>query len=174
MEQPEGRYVRVEVTTVAIPGGTVDDLPFPWRPPPPPPDQATLADWMAPELFEAWEIVARDLQTPDAIIPMVEPDYRSGDDLQSHGAGVRWQDGTGAGISVPRHQPLAERLVHLADQFQVHEVEALWFASRSAVWPRCPRHPNTHPLNARLRDGVAVWLCGESDVIAPIGDLFPQ
>jgi hypothetical protein len=38
MEEHQGGYVRVEVTTVAIPGGTVDDLPFPWRPIPPPPD----------------------------------------------------------------------------------------------------------------------------------------
>ncbi|HEY0168286.1 MAG TPA: hypothetical protein VGB75_14690 [Jatrophihabitans sp.] len=128
---------------------------------------------MAPELWEAWEIVARDLKTPDAIVPMVSPN--DWDDQESQAcAMVSWEDGTGAGISVPRHQPLAARVVHLADQFQEGEVEALWFAGRPAVWPHCPRHPNTHPLNARLRDGVAVWVCGEFDIIAPIGDLFPQ
>lgn len=174
MEQPEPGYVRIEVTTVAIPGGTVDDLPLQWRPPPPPPDQARLADWMAPDLLEAWEILARDLQTPDAIIPMVAPDHRNGDDLDSHTAAVRWQDGTGAGIRVPRRQPLPERLVYLADEFQESEVQALWFAGRPAVWPHCPRHPNTHPLNPRLHDGAAVWTCGESDVIAAIGELFPR
>jgi hypothetical protein len=42
------------------------------------------------------------------------------------------------------------------------------------VKAHCPKHPNTHPLNARLHDGIAVWTCGESDVIAPIGDLFSR
>lgn len=128
---------------------------------------------MAPELFEAWEIIARDLETPDAIVPMVSPN--DWDDQESQAcAMVSWEDGTGAGISVPKHQPLADRVVHLADQFQESEVEALPLAGRSAVWPHCPRHPNTHPLNARLHNGVAVWVCGESDVIAAIGELFAR
>lgn len=172
MEQPPDGYVRVEVVTTAIPGGTIPPRPVHW---PPPPDQAaTLADWMAPELLEAWQVVARDLQTPDAIIPsVVPPDDRSADDPESYGsAEVYWPDNRGAGISVPRHQPLADRVVYLADQFQDHEVEALWQAGRSAVWPHCPRHPGTHPLRAWLHDGVAVWRCGETDVVAAIGELL--
>ncbi len=128
---------------------------------------------MAPELLQAWEIVARDLNTPDAIYPFVSMSDWGDPELQST-AGVWWEDGRGAGISVPRGEPLAERVVHLADQFQESEVEALWYAGRPAVWPHCPKHPNTHPLNPRLRDGAAVWVCGESDLIAPIGELFPQ
>ncbi|HEX8080926.1 MAG TPA: hypothetical protein VF557_11990 [Jatrophihabitans sp.] len=174
MEQFEPGYVRVETTIVEIPGGTVSDLPAQWQPPPPPPDQATLADWMAPELFEAWEIIARDLRPPDAIIPMVAPAHWGCDDPDSYTAGVRWEDGTGAAIRVPRHQPLPDRLVNLADEFQESEITALWFAGRPAVWPHCPRHPNTHPLNPRLHDGTPVWMCGASDVIAPIGELFPR
>lgn len=173
MEQPEPGVAQIEVTTVAIPGGTVDDLPVQWRPPPPPPDQAVLADWMAPELLEAWEIFARDLRTPDAILPVVSSN--DWDDQESQAcAMVSWEDDYSAGIRVPRHQPLPDRLVYLADEFQDHEVQALWFAGRPAVWPHCPRHPNTHPLSPRLYDGAAVWVCGESDVIAPIGELFPR
>lgn len=168
MEQPEPGYVKVEITTVALPGA-VPVRPVRW---PPPPDQAaTLADWMAPELLEAWQIIARDLETPDAITPMVLPQNWGRQESQAC-AGVWWEHGGGSGISVPRHEPLADRVVYLADQFQESEVEALWFAGLSAVWPHCPRHPNTHPLNARLHDGIAVWTCGESDVIGPIGDLY--
>jgi hypothetical protein len=177
MEQPEPRYARVEVITTTVDAAdamAVEEL-LRRRTPPPPPDQATLAEWMPPELLEAWEIIVRDLETPEAIVPMLVPDRRRGADSDTYaGAGVRWEDGRGAGISVTRHQPLAERVVQLADQFQEHEVEALWYAGRSAVWPDCPRHPNTHPLNARVHNGVAVWSCGGSDVIAPIGELFAR
>jgi hypothetical protein len=171
MEQPEPGYVKVEMTTVATPDAVPIERPVRW---PPPADQAAaLADWMAPELLEAWQIVARDLETPDAIMPVVLPS-NWGDQESHSSAGMWWEHGGGAGISVPRHEPLADRVVHLADQFQEHEVEALWFAGRSAAWPHCPKHPDTHPLNARLHDGIAVWTCGESDVIAPIGDLFSR
>lgn len=30
------------------------------------------------------------------------------------------------------------------------------------------------PLNPRLHGGTAVWVCGESDVSAPIGELLPR
>jgi hypothetical protein len=173
MVQREPGYGRVDVTRVELADGAIGDLPPQWRPPPPPPDQATLADWMAPELLEAWEIIARDLDTPGAIVPLLAPDHYRGDDSATHAAAaVRWENGSGTGISVPRHLPLAERVVQLADQFQESEVEALWNAGRAAVWPHCPRHPNTHPLKPRLEDGAAVWVCGESDVIAPIGELY--
>jgi hypothetical protein len=110
----------------------IADRPVRW---PPPPDQAaTLADWMAPELLEAWQVIARDLETPDAIMPKVLPNDW-GDQEGYDGAGVWWEDGGvwwvdggGSGISVPRHEPLPNRLVFLADRFQESEVEALWSA----------------------------------------------
>jgi hypothetical protein len=163
-------YVRVQTSSIEAPGAVLFDRPVRW---PPPPDQAArLADWMAPQLLEAWEIVARDLDTPEAISPYLSPGDRGPDGYAD--AWVSWQDGTGSGIGVPEDEPLAERVVHLADQFQEAEVEALWSAGRSAVWPHCPRHPGSHPLNPRLHGGAAVWSCGESDVIAPIGSLFPR
>jgi hypothetical protein len=167
MEQPHIGFVKVE--TIVI-GDVPDDRLVRWQSPPG--RAAGLADSIAPELLEAWQVVARDLETPDALVPLVFPDDWAGENYAS--AGVRWKDGGGTGISVPRHEPLAERVVYLADQFQQSEVEALWFAGRSAVWPHCPRHPNTHPLYPRLHNGVAVWICGESDVIAPIGGLFAR
>jgi hypothetical protein len=171
MEQPPVGYLRVETTTIYSPEAIA--LAQSAHSSSPPDPTVSLKDWMAPELLEAWKIIARDLETPDAIIPLVLPN--DWDEQESYAcAMVSWQDGSGAGISVPRHEPLPVRVVYLADQFQESEVEALWSAGRSAVWPHCPRHPNTHPLNARLHNGVAVWVCGEFDVIASIGELFPR
>lgn len=171
-EEPLVGYLRTEVITLGdVSAAMIADRPVRW--PPTPGQAAGLADWMEPELLEAWEIVARDLETPEAIMPFVAPSDWDDEDFHAC-AGVWWAHGGGAGISVLRHQPLADRVVCLADQFQESEVEALWSAGRSAVWPHCPRHPATHPLNARLHNGAAVWLCGESDVIAPIGELFSR
>jgi hypothetical protein len=38
-------------------------------------------------------------------------------------------------------------------------VEALWHAGRSATWPGCPQHPDSHPLMAAVRERRAVWIC---------------
>jgi hypothetical protein len=118
----------------------------------------TAAEWMPAELFEAWQVVARDLNSRDAIIPhLAESDWSDDPDLKVT-AMAWWPDGTGAGIGVAPHEPLAERIALLADDFQVEEVKALWAAKRPPVWPQCPSHLGSHPLTAAVRDGVAVWL----------------
>jgi hypothetical protein len=114
--------------------------------------------------------VQRDLAGSDAIIPMLAASEWASDGIQVTAA-VRWPDGCGRGIATPRAASLAERVAYLADQVQEAEVEALWSAGRSAVWPHCPKHPNNHPLRAEVRDGVAVWACPDSEIIAPIGEL---
>ena len=130
------------------------------------------AEWMPPELFEAWRVILPDLQVPEAIVPaLAQEDWSDDHDVQVT-AMTWWPDGSGAGISVDPQEPLAQRVAMLADQLQDHEVEALWRAERPAVWPHCPAHPNSHPLHAEVRDGVAVWTCG-AQPIAPIGGLRP-
>ncbi|MBA2716504.1 MAG: hypothetical protein H0U51_05530 [Propionibacteriales bacterium] len=85
---------------------------------------------------------------------------------------LAWPDGSRVGIWVMKATPVAEQFAAVADQIQDAEVEALAAVSRSAVWPECPRHPNSHPLSAIVRDDVAVWACKVIDgVIAPIGAL---
>jgi hypothetical protein len=130
----------------------------------------TAADWMAPELYEAWQYVQRDLAGSDAIFPMLAENDWDGSGIQVTAA-VWWPEGGGRGIATLRAASLPERVAYLADQVQEAEVEALWKAGRSAVWPHCPKHPNNHPLRAEVRDGVAVWACTDSEVIAPIGEL---
>jgi hypothetical protein len=86
-------------------------------------------------------------------------------------------DGSGWGISLLADAPHAEQLAHLADQVQEWAVEVLWAVGRSAVWPQCPEHPDSHPLQPQVVDeytntASAVWRCPKSGhVVAPIGEL---
>jgi hypothetical protein len=54
---------------------------------------------------------------------------------------------------------------------QEWEIEELAAAGRSATWPECCDHPNSHPLQPRLDDeNTAVWRCPRSGrVISAIG-----
>ncbi|GAA4364556.1 hypothetical protein [Nocardioides caricicola] len=39
-------------------------------------------------------------------------------------------------------------------------------------WPRCPEHPDNHPMAAKVVDGRAVWTCPRGDrPVAGIGGL---
>jgi hypothetical protein len=81
-------------------------------------------------------------------------------------------DGSGQGVSVALGQDSAEQVARLADQVQEWAVEALWAAGLSAVWPRCPSHPDSHPLVARVERDEAAWFCPRTDeLIAPVGRL---
>jgi hypothetical protein len=138
---------------------------------PQPVDQSdTAADWMAPELYEAWLYVQRDLVSSGALIPILTESIGYDTEIQVWAA-VWWPDGGGRGIGTLKQASLPERVAYLADHVQEAEVEALWSAGRSAVWPHCPKHPNNHPLHPEVRDGIAVWACTDSEVIAPIGEL---
>jgi hypothetical protein len=60
----------------------------------------------------------------------------------------------------------------VADQVQGWAVEALWTAGEPAVWPRCPAHPDTHPLDAAVEGGTAVWRCPRGTApTVPMGEL---
>jgi hypothetical protein len=169
--QDGGSYRRIE-TDIASVEFTVTEIDpeLAFRPPRPTDQSDTAAEWMAPELYEAWQYVQRDLAGSDALIPILTESIGYDDGIQVTAA-AWWPDGGGRGISTLRAASLPERVAYLADQVQEAEVEALWKAGRSAVWPHCPKHPNSHPLRAEVRDGVAVWTCTDSEPIAPIGEL---
>jgi hypothetical protein len=60
----------------------------------------------------------------------------------------------------------------VADQVQEWAVEELCSVGRPTNWPQCPRHPQSHPLVAVLREGLAVWVCPKTaDVVCEVGHL---
>lgn len=80
-------------------------------------------------------------------------------------------DGTDTPISVERGAPEAMMVAVLADQVQEWMVAEL-FPNAATNWPRCPHHPQTHPLKASTLGNVAVWLCPlDGTPIAPVGGL---
>ena len=126
----------------------------------------TLAATLAPLLRD---LEAGHLPSPELGADDWNPDFPS---ARLHGA-----DGSGWGIMLRSDAPAAEQLAHLADQVQEWAVETLWAAGRSAVWPECPEHPDSHPLRPQVADeytpeATAVWCCPKSGhVIAPVGEL---
>jgi hypothetical protein len=79
--------------------------------------------------------------------------------------------GTGVGLRWPRLGGV-EAIAQLANDASEAVVEALWSAHRPTNWPRCPRHPTTHPLEARVDGGLAVWTCPKSGHrVATVGSL---
>ncbi len=81
-------------------------------------------------------------------------------------------DGSGMGVRVELRRPRAVQVAFVADQVQEFAVEALWRLGRPTNWPRCPRHPATHPAAAEERGGEAYWVCPVSrETIGVIGGL---
>ena len=126
----------------------------------------TLAATLAPLL--------RDLEAAHIPSPRIQPsEWNPG----SPSAMLYGEDGSGWGISLQADAPRPEQLAQLADQVQEWAVEVLWSTGRSAAWPPCPEHPDSHPLQPQVADeftdeAAAVWRCPKSGhVIAAIGGL---
>lgn len=84
---------------------------------------------------------------------------------------VRSTDGSGFGISVDRLAPAAERVAAIADQIQEWAIEQLW-GTAATNWPRCPQHPDSHPMKATVQHQSAVWVCPfDERPISVIGSL---
>jgi hypothetical protein len=119
------------------------------------------------EFARVLETVLRDLRAQCS----VQPDVREPED--DYPGVILWApDGSGQGVyAYPDDRP-GERLAEVADQVQEWAVEALWSAGESAVWPQCPEHPHTHPLEAVLVKSEAVWVCPSNrGVVSPVGEL---
>ena len=80
-------------------------------------------------------------------------------------------DGGGMGVHVVPAAQTFEQIASLADQVQEWVIEELW-GQGPTNWPRCPHHPNTHPMKALAHDEVATWVCPvDNTFVAVIGSL---
>lgn len=117
--------------------------------------------------------VFRDIETTGAPLPRVEDsDWQTSPGKES--AFLRSEDGSGMGIWVDPDLPVNDQLAMLADQVQEWLIEELWQRGQPTNWPRCPEHPDNHPLTAAVRRGRATWACPSSEGSASeIGSLSP-
>jgi hypothetical protein len=128
-------------------------------------ERARLRDTMAP--------VLRDIEASGASPLIIQEEaYEAVDD--EFASVTAWHsDGTGMGVFIPSERPDAESVARLSEELQEWEIEELAAAGRSATWPECPDHPNSHPLEPIVDDrDVAVWRCPRAGhVICEIGTL---
>ncbi|MBL1097108.1 hypothetical protein [Streptomyces coffeae] len=126
---------------------------------------------MTDDLAAALEPVLRDLRATCAVQPVVREGRGEGDD----GEDIVWlhdADGSGVGIVLWPGLGAAERLAQVAEQASDWAVEALCAALKPAVWPECPAHPDSHPLEAGVRGGVVRWSCPRTgQPVALVGEL---
>jgi hypothetical protein len=122
-------------------------------------------------LAEAIAPALRDLATSEFVIAEVRDGQWGNSDGLATGM-LFGPDGSGQGVSVMIGEPLPERIVVATDQVQDWAVEELWSIGRPTNWPRCPEHPQSHPLSAMARDDLAVWACPKTGhVVSEIGQL---
>lgn len=69
-------------------------------------------------------------------------------------------------------QGVVEMFASLADLVHEEVVEDLPSRHLPTNWPRCPRHPHTHPLEVRVVDDEVVWACPRTGAAhVRVGDL---
>lgn len=112
-----------------------------------------------------------DLRSGGLIEPRLEEHDWTGDHEQP--SAMMWSpDGTGSGVSVLRSASAPERVADVADRVQEWVIEGQLWGAAPTNWPRCPHHPDSHPMQAVVEDDEAVWICPAShEVVAPVGDL---
>ncbi|WP_433466409.1 hypothetical protein [Spirillospora sp. CA-128828] len=121
-------------------------------------------------LEQALDLVLRDIRSTG--VP--EPDVRDDDwaDGEHSASAFLWsRDGSGVGVRVDLAASEADRVAQVADQIQEWVIQELW-GHAATNWPRCPDHPDGHPLQASTRDRSAVWVCpAEGIPVSPVGSL---
>jgi hypothetical protein len=121
-------------------------------------------------LARALAPVLRDLRSTGIAEPRIE-DTDWADD-PGYPSVMLWSPaGNGMGLQVERAAPEAERVGSVADQVQEWAIEELW-GRAPTNWPRCPHHPDAHPLRVSTSHAVAVWVCPVDDIpVSQIGGL---
>jgi hypothetical protein len=120
-------------------------------------------------LREVMAPVVWDILTSGAVLPVIQDEAYPEDD-ETFCVWLWGSDGTGLGVWIYEARLGAEQVAWVAEQVQDWEIEELAAVGRSATWPVCPDHPDSHPLDAVVDDGNAVWRCPRSGrTISAIG-----
>lgn len=122
-------------------------------------------------LRQALEPILRDLKRGGLDEPRIEDRDWTGDSETT--SAMLWSiDGSGSGVSVLLSETPSERIADMADQVQQWAIEDQLWRAGATNWPRCPAHPNAHPLQAAAVNDAAVWVCPQNrDVVAQIGEV---
>jgi hypothetical protein len=123
-------------------------------------------------LLEIMTPILQDMKSSSAILPDIDDSSWCADpdliccDIGKAGLGHN-------GIAIQPSRPVLECVVDLARQLQEWEIDALLTTNQSVSWPRCPIHPDRHPLSPELRKGHACWCCPVAhEAISDIGMLL--
>jgi hypothetical protein len=120
-------------------------------------------------LAQSLSPILRDVERAGLAVPRID-DADWADDPDVAFAELWSPDGSRTGIYVTLRAPEAERVAMVADQIHEWVIEELW-GSAPTNWPRCPRHPDTHPLTISALE-VAMWVCpADGTAVAPVGSL---
>jgi len=124
-------------------------------------------------LHETLAPLLRDIEMTGAIPLAIQEETYAGFDDDFVSVWAWHSDATGQGVFVPSERLSAERVARLAEQLQEWEIEELAAVGRSATWPECPNHPNSHPLEPMVsEENTAIWRCPrDGQVICAIGSL---
>lgn len=116
---------------------------------------------------EVVDVVLRDVARASPLGLTIDPtpfERREGEGLVRLTADGR----SSAGIAINEAQSRQERLTSAASQVQDWLVERLAEHAFEPIFPPCPEHPQSHPLNPEAGN----WVCPRSrNVIAAIGSL---
>jgi hypothetical protein len=124
-----------------------------------------------PALLAALDLVLADVRGSGVGVPRIEPSDWT-EDPDRPAAFIRWPSGAGLGVAIDASSSAPRQLRAVAEGLQESVIEEVLRLRGSAVWPECPAHLNSHPLDARVWDGHAIWACPRSDlVVAEIGYL---
>jgi hypothetical protein len=128
---------------------------------------------MTRRIDELLEPILADFRASGSPPPRIEPsDWQTWQPSES--AFLRADDGSGMGVWINLDAPPAQQFAELADQFQDWAVENLPRVHQPTNWPRCPAHPETHPMQAQLRGDEATWVCpAGADIVFRIGH-YPE
>jgi len=123
-----------------------------------------------PDLPQSLTAVLRDA---DASYPLpVTVDLMPRGSIDDVNAWITVDGESKLGVRAGRGPASAELIADIADQVGDWLVEQLPVAGLPAVWPPCPLHPGAHPLQARVVEDEASWMCPVVDGrVAAVGSL---